>query len=284
MKHIPQFLSQPIGFPLPKRAMEKMAYLDAVDETSDEAIASALGGEAPDSPYGDQFRGGAWEKVTCRAFAVYWKLALVRIAQNRSGFNRESMERSASLVGEYHVWKHTPRIERTDDWPKNKSAFCEGYGITPGQLEQALTLCRYNRWEARYLESIDPRVRASIAKDILLAGAVRQLDAQPGKENANWMRTLLQSDGEIKGTQKVTQVNIGSNVVNMPEGVTGEQLQQRLEAVNRLAQRLNAKEVPHHVREEGEGSAQEVAQGSRGREVQGAPGEAQEGAGGAGHP
>lgn len=226
-----------------KPPLSKMASLDEIDETPDERLTAPL----PEvvSPYATRFQRGPFEKAAKRSFALLSKLSKVRVAQNRAPFVPESMAKTAHLIGEFYAWKHTPRLERDDDWPKSKAAFCEGYGITVSQLDHALSLVRFPRWEARYLEYSDPAVRTAMIKDVLLAGAVRQLDADPGKENANWMRTALQADGEIKGTQKITQVNVGSNVLNMPSNLTEEDLQARLARVNRLAESLKPREVPH---------------------------------------
>lgn len=274
---------RPVALDAVSRApIDKMAALDAVDETPDGLLTQPV--PFLPTPYALKFQRGPFSRVFRRAQALLERLSLVRQAQARGGFSASSMEKTAHLIAEFYVWKHTPRLERDPDWPASKAAFCQGYALDVWQLEHALTLVRFPKWEARYMEYTDPVIRAAIYKDVLLAGAVRQLDADAGKENANWLRTALQADGEIKGTQKVTQVNIGSNVLNMPEGMSSEMLQARIDTMNRLAQRMNAREVPYVQESQGEGAggSTQEPQGVRQGEARRPSGEAQADSGGTG--
>lgn len=201
--------------------------------------------EGTESPFARKFRHGKWRPVASRAYMLMARMSLMRERSGGTPYRPEAMEKSAALIGEYHVWRHTPRIDRDDDWPKSKKKFAEGYGVTVAQLDHVLSLCHYSKWEKRFLDYTDPVVRAAIVKDVILAGAARQIEAEPGKENANLLRTAMQVEGELKGTQRITQVNVGSNVLNMPEGFTEENLQARIERFNRLAAQFAPKEVPH---------------------------------------
>lgn len=226
----------------PPKNLSTMIALDAVEQKTDESIEQFSGNVSCEPT---RFQNGSWKKVAIRSFAMLSALSEARIRQKRKGFTRDSMERAAILVGEYHGYRHTPRIDRSGDWPKDKTAFCAEKGITVSMLDHALFLVRYHRWEKRYLDYTAPEVRVAMVKDVLLAASVRQLEADPGKENANLLRTALQGEGELKGTQKITQVNVGSNVINMPENLTEEDLRARLDRVNRLAELIKPKEVPH---------------------------------------
>lgn len=160
-------------------------------------------------------------------------------------FSDEAIGRICTIVTEYHLWRHTPRSERTKDWPKDIEGFAQKVHSTPELVREAVYQARYHRWEERFVPKVSREARVSQIKDSLLHNVLRQDDIEdPGKVNANLYRTALQAEGAIQGTQKVTQVNIGSNVVNVPEGTTKESLGARLEVLNRLAQRLGAKEVP----------------------------------------
>lgn len=226
----------------PPRNWPSIVALDAIEQKTDEALEQFSGNVSCEPT---RFQNGSWKKVAIRAFAMLYALSKSRASQKRMGFTRDSMERAAILVGEYHGYRHTPRIDRSPDWPRDKWAFCGEKRITPSMLDHALHLVRYHRWEKRYLDYTAPEVRVAMVKDVLLAASVRQLEAEPGKENANLLRTALQGEGELKGTQKITQVNVGSNVINMPENLTEEDLRARLDRVNRLAESLKPREVPH---------------------------------------
>lgn len=201
--------------------------------------------EGTESPFARKFRFGHWKPVAARAYGRLARKSIYRERQGGEPFRQDAMEKSAALVGEYHVWRHTPRIDRDKGWPKTREKFCEGYGVTVEQLNHVLAMCGYSTWEKHHLKYTDPLVRTAIVKDVILAAAVRQQETEPGKENANLLRTAMQVEGELKGTQRITQVNVGSNVLNMPENLTEEELRSRLERVNRLAQTLAPKEVPH---------------------------------------
>ena len=174
-------------------------------------------------------------------------------------FSPEAIEEISRVVTEYHLWRHTPRGDRTKDWPKTMDDFCAKVKVSPERVREAVYQSRYHRWEERFVPQVSREARVSQIKDSLLHNVLRQDSLEDaGKVNANLYRTALQAEGAIQGTQKVTQVNIGSNVVNIPEGTTKESLGARLEVLNRLAQRLGAKEVRGGV-EEGAGQLVERA-------------------------
>ncbi len=237
-----------IGSHAPRPPDKKAVAMDTVDETPDSELAEqySFDPEVELSEYAGKFRAGPWRKVTIRAFALLAKLSGVRRTQGRPPLPREASEKTARLIGEYHVYRHTPRIERSEDWPKNKTEFCSGYGITVEALDHALSLVRYHKWEGRFLDVVSPEVRVAMMKDSLMYNVLRQDTVEDAsKVNANLYRTGLQSEGEIKGTQKITQVNVGSNVLNMPEGFTEDDARARLERLNRLTEKLAPREVTH---------------------------------------
>lgn len=260
---------------------EQMETLDRLDAVNDEALAARV--EFPPGDVPGCLLRGDFGPVSRRAYVALERAQVVRVAGRFRGprYTRKAMEQMAQCVAAVHVARHTPRSERSDDWPKTTSDLASAMGLTAGDLREALYQSQYHKWEERYLPKVSSAARVSIVKDVMLSAVERQLEAEPGKENANLFRTALQAEGAIHGTQKVTQVNIGSNVLNVPEGVTAEVLRARLETVNRLAQRIGGPGV-QEVRDGGD--AQEVAQGAGGGEIPGAPGEDAQGKGGAGAP
>jgi hypothetical protein len=228
------------------RTLDKMASLDAIDETDDQTLSVIPGVAEPrkgalrfDSPYGLRFRHGPWRKVALRAFALLDRLSTVRVAQRRGGFTREAMEQTARLLGEYHVWKHTPRLERSADWPRSRDAFAEGYGITIPQLDQALHLVRYRRWEGRYLEKESPEVVRQRTLDVLNEAIARQSEVAPEKVNANLVRMSLMAQNIIR-SGGVT-VNTGPRVEIR---LTAEQSAERRRRLAEEARRLERREIP----------------------------------------
>ena len=174
-------------------------------------------------------------------------------------FSPEVVEQIAGIVTAYHTWRHTPRAERGKDWPKDLEGFSEKLGIEPERVREAIYQARYHRWEEKYVPKVSREARVSQIKDSLLHNVLRQDTVEDAsKVNANLYRTALQSEGAIEGTKKVTQVNIGSNVVNMPEGMTREKLATRIDTLSRLARKLNAREVEVGV-EAGAGQLAEAA-------------------------
>lgn len=184
-------------------------------------------------------------------------------------YSESAVKEMARVVGAYHCFRHTPRSERGSDWPANFKAFCASIALSEDDVREAIFESRYHRWEEKYVPKVSKVARVSQIKDVLFEAVARQLEAEPGKENANLFRTALQAEGEIHGTQKVTQVNIGSNVLNVPEHLTQQVLSERLSRVQRLAEHLN-REVPS-VRDAEHSEV--VAQGEGRLEVQGPPAE-----------
>lgn len=161
-------------------------------------------------------------------------------------FSEEAIEEIAGIVTAYHAWRHTPRSERGKDWPKDLDGFCEKLGKPVERVLEAVYQARYHRWEERYVPKVSREARVSQIKDSLLHNVLRQDSVEDAsKVNANLYRTALQAEGAIEGTKKVTQVNIGSNVINMPENMTKEMLMERADRLQRLTRKLNAREVSH---------------------------------------
>ena len=192
---------------------------------------------------------------------------------DQDGFSAEAVEQIAGIVTAYHAWRHTPRAERGKDWPKDLESFSAGLGFETERVREAIYQARYHRWEEKYVPKVSREARVSQIKDSLLHNVLRQDTVEDAsKVNANLYRTALQSEGAIEGTKKVTQVNIGSNVVNMPDGMTREKLASRVETLNRLARKLNAREVDVGVEAGSCGlldSAVEQPDGTGGAQAQG---------------
>lgn len=233
-----------------------------------------------------RFERSEWSPVAdyaSRVLARLGKFTPKKIGQDgfaeaRGTFTASACTEIARIVSAYHGWRHTPRAERGKAWPKDVDAFADQIKVPVEKVREAVYQSRYHRWEDRYVPKVGKAARVAILKDVLQAAVERQLDAEPGKENANLIRTALQAEGEIQGTQKVTQVNIGSNVLNMPEGMTQETFTARLETVNRLAQRYREREALS-VRD---AESREIPQADGGGTLPGAPVEAQGRAEGAG--
>lgn len=226
--------------------VEDMETTERLDAVPDDHIEQKV--NFPLSQVPESLVRGNFHAIARRAYAILDRAQVVRKAGRFKGprYTRDAMELMAQVVAGYHVSRHTPRSERCVPWPQNAADYCVTLGINGADLREAIYQTQLHKWEARYLPKIDSAARVSIIKDVLQTAVERQLSADPGKENANLFRTALQAEGAIQGTQKVTQVNVNSNVLNLPEGMTQESLQARLEAVSRLAQRFkpNPKEVP----------------------------------------
>lgn len=200
-------------------------------------------------------QGGDFRAVCRRALAVLDRSDESRRARKYSGpyYSQWGRQKMAMVVAAYHACRHTPRDRRTEGWPKDAFDLAALLKIDVSDVREAIYQSQYHRWEERYLPKQSSAVRVSQIKDALLHDVLRQNEVEdPAKVNANLYRTALQAEGAMVGTQKAVQVNVNSNVLNLPEGLTEADLKQRLERVNRLAAALKPKDAEANVIEQGE--------------------------------
>jgi hypothetical protein len=194
-------------------------------------------------PIPDFLVRGDFKPVLRRAYA-----SLDRSKELRKGgtlYTPEEMEDMARIVAAFHVCRHTPRAERTPDWPKDAAALAALLSIEHRTLREAIYQSRYHAWEERYVPEVSSAARVSRIKDSLEYNVLRQDEvSDPSKVNANLYRTALQAEGAIQSAKGI-QFNVNSNVVNMPEGTTEQMIRERLQRLQKFAARLEPKETEH---------------------------------------
>lgn len=236
-------------------SIEALRSVNAVDDTKIEKTAEKY--PLPTTFIPAFLIGGDFKAVYRRAREVLVKQQAIRQRRNFRGpyYGPRGLQKMALVVAAYHACRHTPRAERTKDWPRDAFALAALLKIDIAHVREAIYQSQYHRWEERYVPKTSPAVRVAQIRDALLHDVLRQNDLDdPSKVNANLYRTALQSEGAMIGSQKAVQVNLHSNVLNLPPGLTEDDLKQRLERVNRLALALKAKDTEATVIEQGDPS------------------------------